>query len=341
MGFEIITIVVIFIVLFSCIYRNRVNKKKSQSELSNCFQNEYRAIISQLEEKRQQIIDQYQLSKEENDKRIAELDQNFAAERQNYCNKIAELEKDYQEQKSIISKNYYDDISKQQTENRKKIEQEQIKFSQSFTALQENYEEKRLLLENDFQNFQTLIEEQKQILQQQIDYYEKTQKEVIAELKANEERRQQQDFYKIELTSDEKDDIIKLKNLSVGFSKPEILLKLIYEIYYKTKLEELFKRILGENKNEGGIYKITNINNQKVYIGKTTNLLSRFRTHAKRGCGLERISGELYNAMYNEGLENFTWEVIGFYEKEELAEKEKYWIGFYKSNEYGYNQRIG
>jgi len=45
------------------------------------------------------------------------------------------------------------------------------------------------------------------------------------------------------------------------FSKPEIIYKLMYEVYYKSRLEEMFKRVLGENKDKGGIYKITNVNN--------------------------------------------------------------------------------
>ena len=103
----------------------------------------------------------------------------------------------------------------------------------------------------------------------------------------------------------------------------------------------MFKRVLGDKKESGGIYKITNINNNKVYIGKTTNFISRWRTHAKRGCGLERISGQLYDAMFEDGLENYMWEIVEVCQKEEQTQKEKDWIRFYKSNEYGYNQKVG
>ena len=52
-------------------------------------------------------------------------------------------------------------------------------------------------------------------------------------------------------------DIAKLKSMAPGFSRPEIFYKLLYETYYKVLIEELFKRVLGENKDKGGIYKIT------------------------------------------------------------------------------------
>ena len=82
-------------------------------------------------------------------------------------------------------------------------------------------------------------------------------------------------------------------------------------------MEEMFKRVLGENKDKGGIYKITNINNNKVYIGKTTNFLTRWRTHAKRGCGIERIKGQLYDAMFEDGIENYMWEIVEVCPKKE------------------------
>jgi hypothetical protein len=45
--------------------------------------------------------------------------------------------------------------------------------------------------------------------------------------------------------------------------------------------------------------------------------------------------------MFDEGLENFTWEIVEVCPKEEQTEKEKYWIEFYHSDQYGYNIRKG
>jgi len=41
------------------------------------------------------------------------------------------------------------------------------------------------------------------------------------------------------------------------------------------------------------------------------------------------------------GVDNFTWEVIEEVAKDELTEREKYWITFYDTKTYGYNQREG
>ena len=194
----------------------------------------------------------------------------------------------------------------------------------------------------DFFQFSEQINSQKETLQQEINKYEAQQREIIARFKHDEQVRQQANFYSIQISEVEKADVEKLKTLALTFSKPECIYKLIYEIYYKTRLEEMFKRVLGERKNEGGIYKITNIKNQKVYIGKTSaSFLTRWRTHTKRGCNIERIKGQLYDAMWEDGLENFTFEILEVCPKEEQTEKEKYWICYYHSDEYGYNMKVG
>ena len=45
--------------------------------------------------------------------------------------------------------------------------------------------------------------------------------------------------------------------------------------------------------------------------------------------------------MAEEGLWNFTFEKLCECSKEKLNEKEKFYIEFFKANEYGYNQTKG
>ena len=86
---------------------------------------------------------------------------------------------------------------------------------------------------------------------------------------------------------------------------------------------------------EGIIYKITNIINNKVYIGQTVNTLkNRWCKHChSNGCKM------LYNAILKYGKDNFTQEIIETVPIDKLDEREIYWISFYKSNEkqFGYN----
>ena len=91
----------------------------------------------------------------------------------------------------------------------------------------------------------------------------------------------------------------------------------------------------------GTIYKITNIKTGKVYIGKTTRSLNdRLQGHinsADRGDNFK-----LSRAIRKYGKENFIIEPIDVaYNRDELNEKEVYYIKKYNSLEDGYNMTTG
>lgn len=77
------------------------------------------------------------------------------------------------------------------------------------------------------------------------------------------------------------------------------------------------------------IYKVTNRINNKVYIGQTVKSLSqRWKQHCAPSSGCTA----LHNAIAKYGAENFTVEQIDVAcSREELDEKEKYWIAHYDS----------
>ena len=184
-------------------------------------------------------------------------------------------------------------------------------------------------------------------IRKSLEYYESLEAAVVAENVAKQKKELERDFYRIHIDDIALSDIAKLKPVAMQLSKPVILYKLIYEIYYKTQLEELFKRLAAESDPEGkgGIYKITNINDNRIYIGRTTNFITRWRMHARCGTGADpkgaQATTRLYEAMRRDGCENFTFEIIDVCSNEDHAEREKYWIGYYKSAEYGYNIQSG
>jgi hypothetical protein len=45
--------------------------------------------------------------------------------------------------------------------------------------------------------------------------------------------------------------------------------------------------------------------------------------------------------MQRDGIQNFTFELIEEVPKDKLTEREKYWITFYGSKEYGLNEKVG
>ena len=50
---------------------------------------------------------------------------------------------------------------------------------------------------------------------------------------------------------------------------------------------------------------------------------------------------KFYSEMWEIGPEEFTFEVLSYCNVEELNEKEKYYIEFFKSNEWGFNSTTG
>ncbi len=91
-----------------------------------------------------------------------------------------------------------------------------------------------------------------------------------------------------------------------------------------------------------GIYKITNTLDNRCYIGQSVNIYNRWCEHCKCGCGMDTPkNNKLYAAMLQDGLENFTFELLEECPREELNKKEAFYIDLYESNDYGYNSTIG
>ena len=92
-----------------------------------------------------------------------------------------------------------------------------------------------------------------------------------------------------------------------------------------------------------GIYKITNLVNQKSYIGQSVNIDKRLKEHINDAFNPNRKEYDypLSRAYRKYGVENFSKEVLCICSKEELNEKEEYYIKIFNSKENGYNQQDG
>lgn len=94
-----------------------------------------------------------------------------------------------------------------------------------------------------------------------------------------------------------------------------------------------------------GIYKITNMVNNKVYIGQSVNIAQRWKAHRTRPYQphCEQYEQPLYRAIRKYGLDQFIFEVIEECNPEELNEKEVAWIQFYDAtnSSKGYNLGLG
>lgn len=90
------------------------------------------------------------------------------------------------------------------------------------------------------------------------------------------------------------------------------------------------------------IYKITNLKNNKVYIGKTSYSVDcRWKQHIRDSKKRLCENRPLYRAINKYGIENFIIETIEECDNQVVNEREKYWIEQYRSFKNGYNATIG
>lgn len=92
-----------------------------------------------------------------------------------------------------------------------------------------------------------------------------------------------------------------------------------------------------------GIYKITNTINGKSYIGQSTDIHRRWRNEIadSNNSNSHSYNYPLMKAFRKYGVDNFKFEVIEECKNEELNQKEVYWIDYFNTFFYGYNQTIG
>ena len=85
-----------------------------------------------------------------------------------------------------------------------------------------------------------------------------------------------------------------------------------------------------------GIYKITNLKNNRVYIGQSGNIQFRWICHIVSS--INNNTNELHKEMHDYGIENFKLEIIEQCSLEELNDREEYYIKKLPKNPKPYNK---
>ena len=175
----------------------------------------------------------------------------------------------------------------------------------------------------------------------ELDAIRATREATIAAQIKEQEIKEKIDFYRLTPSLADLRDIELLNDIKPKLSKPRILSMLIWSTFFQKEMTALCNKILGL-KTVVGIYKITNQQNDKCYIGQSVDVSKRWKDHAKCGLGIDTPAGnKLYKDMQNIGIWNFSWELLEECSKDALNDKERYYIELYQSKEYGYNTTKG
>lgn len=191
------------------------------------------------------------------------------------------------------------------------------------------------------ENLLIILEEQRNTAIDQAEAELKKLESLIASCKAYEKQKQDLLYATIQTPEEYRPDIkFLLTTVAEKVQHPDIISKLVWAEYVKPYLDETFKRI--EIKELPGIYKLTNLENNKAYIGKSTNVKKRITDHFKSAIGISTIADQkVHHEILNTGFWNWTIEVIIYTDKDKLSELEKYYIDAFKTQDYGYNRNAG
>ena len=217
------------------------------------------------------------------------------------------------------------------------LELEESKYEQAKQDYKFSYKNLMAGCSEDLVN---LIQEKQKELDVLDDKIFKLTREVDAAVEAAkraEAIKNQANFYKLQLSSADIEEIKLLRSIEPHLRDKETLNKVIWKSYYEKPTTDLIGRVIGSGTHTG-IYKITNLNNQMCYVGQAADLAARWKQHIKRGIGAETPTrNKLYPAMLTLGVENFSFEVVEECSREELDAREDYWQDYFKAKEFGYS----
>ena len=221
------------------------------------------------------------------------------------------------------------------------IDNHNVILSKASEQYVENLEHIYSNAENDYKNKMRIISADIDNANNELQKLKDSLTAGIAAQLREKEKEEQSEFYTLQLDEKSKNEVKAIKGVEHILSDPRPLRMLIWTTYYSKKANELCSRVIG-NKKVIGIYKITNLLTKQVYIGQSKDIKERWREHMKCGLGIDTPAGnKLYKSMLNDGLDNFTFELLEECSANDLNEKETLFIDLYSSYDFGYNSNTG
>lgn len=246
-------------------------------------------------------------------------------------------------------KDYLDDIQNnisKTLDNQKELSQQAFEnycevLDNNYKETEEEYNTYEQNMRNAYHNIQLQLMEEIDAEKAKLDKIKKTRAAALEAITREKEIEEQLSFYCLQTSDNDLKDIAVLEAVKPKLINPRILSMLIWQTYWRTPMTNLCNNVIGKDVKTG-IYKITNQKTKECYIGQAVDLASRWKDHAKCGLGIDTPNGnKLYKSMQEFGIWNFSWEVLEICPKDQLNEKEKYYINLYDSKNFGFNSTSG
>jgi len=328
MAYNIFIIILCIIIIFLSV---KLHKKiiVDNTEANN-YKHEIERLKEQKEDLKKDIKTQYKLI-EEYDNKISKVQNKY---REELNKKTEDLNLYFEHQKNTRQSEMDTDFERLWREKEENLKNQYIKLEQ------EELEKEHKFKQEVADVIEAARKSQNNILADTL-YQQQRYEALLEPLRQYEKNLQERLYYTIQVPDEYKDDInFLITTVSQKVQHPDIINKLVWAEYVKPYIDETFKRACIEDKP--GIYKITSIDSGKCYIGKSTNVKKRITDHFKSSIGIKTIADQaVHHEIWKTGFWNWTIEVIMYCDKEQLNELEKYYIDFFKSNEFGFNKTKG
>ena len=214
-------------------------------------------------------------------------------------------------------------------------------LEKKYKEVEEEYDMEIEALNTAYSNLQLKLLREAEEVRSDLDKIKATHTAAIEAARREKDIESNLTFYCLDISDADKIDIAKLEALKPSLNKPRVLSMLIWQTWFQKPLKALSANVVGAT-DATGIYKITNIKTKECYIGQAIHIKDRWVEHVKCGLGIDTPAGnKLYKAIQEFGLWNFSFEVLEECPREQLNEKEKYYIDLYSSYDYGYNSTRG
>lgn len=222
-------------------------------------------------------------------KTFQQLDEETLQKNKEIQNEFIQLNKEYSsltaKKEEILSNISILQKQAEETSNalyEKSYELANEKMSQAAEAMSHKYQKAEQQAEDEYlstleecvASFQKQISNKQSELKNIDNKLKELSEKLNAAVEANkraEELAEKQDFYKLQLSPEDIEEISKLREVTPYLRNSEPLNKVIYKVYYEKPYTDLIGRVVGQGVHTG-IYKITNIQNQKCYIGQAVKI---------------------------------------------------------------------
>ena len=274
-----------------------------------------------------------QIQKQEQQKAINKEINQLSSKKTKLLNDITSWER----QNSIIKENAKKQIQEQINTYKQKASYEVERYIESLQIQKNNEQINFESQKNQYQN-------QLNSVKNELDKLKSTRAAAHEALLKQQQVKDNKQKYCLIPNQNDLDDIYKLQRIKKDLHKPRILSMLIWQTYWQPLAKKQFPQILGTAATKTGIYKITNLKTNDCYIGQSLDIYKRWCQHCKCGLGIDTpVGNKLYKAMFQYGLQNFTFELLEECPKDALTlnEKEKYFIELYDAKNFGYNSTGG